>query len=73
LTDALRTAEIIKGDITHRSAWDYRTIVLLRVATYLENPEKSGEFDISQGKVWEIVVCLWCAIAVVMRHKINIT
>jgi len=27
-------------------------------------PGKVGEFDIGQGKVREIVVCLWCATAV---------
>ena len=31
------------------------------------------EFDIGQGKVREIVVCLWCATADAISHKINIT
>jgi len=30
---------------------------------------KNREFDIRQGKVGEIVVCLWCATAVVIVTK----
>jgi len=38
---------------------------------HAENLEKWG--NLCQGKVTEIVFCLWCATTVVVNHKINMT
>jgi len=46
-----------------------------RVASHLENPEKSGNFTLVREKsknlgiVREFMVCLWCATAVVIVTK----